>query len=91
MPADGQAADLTGGYFAPFTAAEQSTYRSRKAVFALVKGLCQNVRLLRSDYARLRRPPGSWRNIASLTMPALSSTFFPHCSIDSEMSAISLS
>jgi len=28
---------------------------------------------------------------ASLTMPALSSTFFPHCCIHSEMSAISLS
>jgi hypothetical protein len=32
MPADGQAADLTGGYFAPFTAAEQSIYRSRRVV-----------------------------------------------------------
>ena len=31
------------------------------------------------------------RNIASLTTPAVSSTFFPHDSIRSEMSAISLS
>jgi hypothetical protein len=33
----------------------------------------------------------NWREQASLTTPALSSTFFAHYSIRSEMSAISLS
>ena len=44
-----------------------------------------------TSYGQIRGLSDCWRNIASLTTPAVSSTFFPHHSIHSEMSAISLS
>jgi len=58
--------------------------RKDAPIYSQVRRFCPD-RQLTGSY------PGGWRNIASLTMSAVSSSFRAHCRMHSENSAISLS